>query len=698
MMPSRSSRPRLLAATALLTTLVLLPGAYAQFDPTTVPEGTPTAPSDTESAIDEEVLRAPAAPRGTGVGPEANVYQQGLDSLDPSSPGTLTPADGGFPPDMWKGTSRHTLTALLPRLPLPASSPAMRSLGDRLLLSEAYVPEARVTEDSSDGEAGQDDAYDVLGARVERLAAAGRADEIADLFSRTPGKIQNLALTRQRVDALLVTGDLVGACDEALSANQRADGPGWLPIVAFCKATAGDRSGAVLATDMLRELGQEDEAYFTLASWLNQPEDARGDPPEIADAGKLTPLKLAMMREAGVEIPAEALETAPPMVLTAIARDEERPAALRIAAAQRAAKAGAADGALLAKVYALAEPDPTALEDPLAAVADMESGQAYALLYKAAIEAPDDVARLAILKEVWKRAEADGLYLTEARANAEATVLLDPAPPPPAPPVEAEAPTGQEPAAEEAAAAMESEAIPGESEPEAQADVPLGPPPELIAAAPQVVRALAAAGEGDAARRWYDVLGERAAEAAAGSEDGGQAGGDDDMATADAGSTQPEAAAENTVLSDGPGIAALRTRIWLYVLIADPGLKCDEEDIARWVDWSAEAGAGDRAVMFAVLDGFGCAVPEVFLDSLFAQADRADYSMPSFAVWRALNASARQGQLGRTVLLSLVALGEGGPPNASPAVLSDVITDLRKVGLDDDARAIAIEAMAGSRL
>ena len=56
-------------------------------------------------------------------------------------------------------------------------------------------------------------------------------------------------------------------------------------------------------------------------------------------------------------------------------------------------------------------------------------------------------------------------------------------------------------------------------------------------------------------------------------------------------------------------------------------------------------------------------------------------------------AAAANGSRGETVLLALLTMGEYGPAATDPAVLSDLLVALVGVGLQADARALAIEAM-----
>jgi hypothetical protein len=55
-------------------------------------------------------------------------------------------------------------------------------------------------------------------------------------------------------------------------------------------------------------------------------------------------------------------------------------------------------------------------------------------------------------------------------------------------------------------------------------------------------------------------------------------------------------------------------------------------------------------------------------------------------------------RIGEIVLLSLIALGEGGPGQAEPIVLSKVMESLNVVGLEKEVRALALEAAVAAGL
>ncbi len=79
-----------------------------------------------------------------------------------------------------------------------------------------------------------------------------------------------------------------------------------------------------------------------------------------------------------------------------------------------------------------------------------------------------------------------------------------------------------------------------------------------------------------------------------------------------------------------------------------------------------------------------------------ADPDNARVPAPDAALWHALGQAAEQRQLGLTVLLTLLALGEGGAGAAHPLTVTKAIVALEKVGLGREARGLALEAVSGA--
>jgi hypothetical protein len=70
--------------------------------------------------------------------------------------------------------------------------------------------------------------------------------------------------------------------------------------------------------------------------------------------------------------------------------------------------------------------------------------------------------------------------------------------------------------------------------------------------------------------------------------------------------------------------------------------------------------------------------------------------VPNAALLYALDEASEARRIGETVLLSLIVLGEQGPGESHAYALSTVLTALGRIGLESEARALAIEAALAS--
>ena len=141
----------------------------------------------------------------------------------------------------------------------------------------------------------------------------------------------------------------------------------------------------------------------------------------------------------------------------------------------------------------------------------------------------------------------------------------------------------------------------------------------------------------------------------------------------------------------------------------------DDKDELTWrsdglVEWqkAAERSGNDSALIrrralmvYCVLQALGEPIgPDEWTDLLGATSTRTTAGIgpipaPNAALWHALGQASEQHQLGLTVLLALLALGEGSASAAHPLTVTNAIVALEGVGLKQEARRLALEAVSG---
>jgi hypothetical protein len=114
----------------------------------------------------------------------------------------------------------------------------------------------------------------------------------------------------------------------------------------------------------------------------------------------------------------------------------------------------------------------------------------------------------------------------------------------------------------------------------------------------------------------------------------------------------------------------------------------DSEAMDAWLAGTPDAQA-KAAHLLALLEGIGVPVPETAWHRLIAGPGQGPMPAPPAPVWRALDRAAAERRLGETVLLALHMLG-GQPQAAHPEAVAAGLRALRAVGLNQEARAIAM--------
>jgi hypothetical protein len=114
-------------------------------------------------------------------------------------------------------------------------------------------------------------------------------------------------------------------------------------------------------------------------------------------------------------------------------------------------------------------------------------------------------------------------------------------------------------------------------------------------------------------------------------------------------------------------------------------------DGARIEAWRQATNADEAAAerLFALLEGVGAPLGPGAWRALLTGYHQRQQAAPATVLWRGLEQAAAERRVGDTVLFVLQMLN-GRPEAAHPEVLVACLRALGRVGLDRDARAIAV--------
>ncbi len=147
-----------------------------------------------------------------------------------------------------------------------------------------------------------------------------------------------------------------------------------------------------------------------------------------------------------------------------------------------------------------------------------------------------------------------------------------------------------------------------------------------------------------------------------------------------------------------PQAANVVAVLWPYTRLANSPALAWQGDLEAWRAARADDSDAERGRQ-ALLRGAFMALGES--DSLSwidiaSQSGKSTEAVPDAAMLYALREASETRRLGETVLLSLLILGETGPAESHPMALNSVLAALKRVGLEPEARALAIEAAVAS--
>ncbi len=536
---------------------------------------------------------------GTTTPPTPTIAVNRLADVDFDALGSLDDGDGGLGDNLWRGSERETVMSLMARLPVTARSPAMRDLTRRLVLTAAPPPVGR-------GESGA-----FLAARLTALVDIAEFESAQSLLAQVPQRGRGQALSQSATDLLFLANNAADACAIVREQVRATATPYWQRGLIFCQATAGETTAARLSLDLLRETDSTGDGFDALARILI--DDRKGDVANVVPS----PLTLAMVRAAEVELPDTFIASGAPGLLRSVADSGTLSSELRLAAGEQAAAMGALAPVALSALYDEIVVSPSDLANPIEAAAETTGPWSRAVLHQAIRQAPSDEARVRYMGEAWRRGASATSFGVAVRASALSLQAVKPA----------------------------------MAAPEDAADAAV---------------AAAQLGLFETAEAWLEVLGTTAR-------------GDSDA-------------------------GALYDLVRPVVFIANAGKQSSWKPALarRWANGlpigiSGEARAARIARMFIVLDALGYEVGKSGWAMMLNGPLTVTTEIPVVGLRYGLRDAVRAGETGLAILYGLIALGPGGPATASPLALGSVLRSLRALGLDDDARALAVEAVVESR-
>ncbi|MBT3557930.1 MAG: hypothetical protein HN718_00220 [Rhodospirillales bacterium] len=330
---------------------------------------------------------------------DSSIEVDELTTVSSDSIGLLTEEQGGLPYTVWRGTRFEIVDDLMARLPVGTTSPALRRVMRRLLISEAALP------DNASGNG------DFIARRLEVLSAMGEVAAARDLLAVTPGRNANERLLRVESDVALNAGRFVEACGAASSVVAEGANDYWQKLFIFCQVLAGATAEADLSLALMRELGaEEDELLMMLDSMI------RGEIPMLNSLKSQSPLNMAVLRASNARLAEDAIEIPSPVILAAIATNRDMDIGTRLAAGEMAAASAALPVSDHRNLYASVPFTQGEMESPISTAGNLNGPMARALLFQAAQKQTVPGAKAEAAALALEIARRDDLYASTADA------------------------------------------------------------------------------------------------------------------------------------------------------------------------------------------------------------------------------------------------------------------------------------------
>ena len=253
--------------------------------------------------------------------------------------GELAPvrsAESGLPFALWQGLNAEDVERLIAPLSLPVRSPALQKLWLSILAAE-------------DDQAGN---AKLASLRAEALYRSGRLEDAARVIATAANDDKNATAQVLSARIEIARGNRDDGCRAAKRAGKNRSKitkslRGEAVVLAgYCAIVAGNKAAAGLAAELARDLSYRNR--FTLAV-LDAIASGRTTKRRLPKT--ISPLQYLLLQQAGFDQSERLIANAAPALLVAMSSDRDTPDAVRLTAAEQAARINVLDGKALADAY-----------------------------------------------------------------------------------------------------------------------------------------------------------------------------------------------------------------------------------------------------------------------------------------------------------------------------------------------------------
>ena len=328
-----------------------------------------------------------------------------LGAVDSGDAGLLDQSNGGFSVNMWNGSSREDVEALLSSVPLASPDSAVRSLARRVILSRADAPPGAFKRS-------------LVAIRIEKLLGAGLIDDAGALAASTEAK-GDADLARVQANALLLAGRTKDICGDKTAARLSESDLFWLQLRAYCAADSGDTATVELTRGVIDAQGQADTAYNILVE-------------DVLTGGKKLPGKIVkptalhayLLRKAGFPISGDVLAHARNAGDVLAMRDPHNSPAAHLSAAEHLLNTGAVSTSDLKAIVDAQVIPADQIANAAAAAQKLSFLKAQALLRRAAQLESRPASKAALVHQALMLGDKAGFFEISADIQADAASAI----------------------------------------------------------------------------------------------------------------------------------------------------------------------------------------------------------------------------------------------------------------------------------